>query len=229
MMRKAFAGIVVGVALLAGQGIAQESPRPKPRPEVLTPASAPNPAATAPQARPALGPETDAPERIGATMNAPVGEPVTAAAPAPARDPNRGAVSNLPLPRYVTLKTNEGNARRGPGLTHRIDWVFTRAGMPLKITAEHGHWRRVEDAEGIGGWVHYSLLSGVRSAIVKADMLDVLASPRPDGQILFRAEAGVIGRILECADDWCRIAVEGEKGWAPAAALWGVDLGEVIE
>jgi SH3-like domain-containing protein len=60
-------------------------------------------------------------------------------------------------------------------------------------------------------------------------MLDVLGSPRPDGQISFRAEAGVIARILECANDWCRIAVEGEKGWAPAAALWGVDPEEVIE
>ena len=28
-------------------------------------------------------------------------------------DPNRGAVTNLPLPRYDTLKTGEGNARRG--------------------------------------------------------------------------------------------------------------------
>ncbi len=231
MMRKAFAGIVAGVALLAGQSLAQESARPKPRPEVLMSASAQRPAAVAPQARPALGPEFDAPERIGATMNAPVGQPVAAAAPdpAPLRDPNRGAVSNLPLPRYVTLKTNEGNARRGPGLTHRIDWVFTRAGMPLKVTAEHGHWRRIEDAEGIGGWVHYSLLSGVRSALVKADMMDVFGMPRPDGQIIFRAEAGVIARIQECANDWCRIAVDGERGWAPAAALWGVDPGEVVE
>lgn len=229
MMRKAFAGIVAGVAMLAGQGVSQESPRPKPRPEVLMPVSAPRPATVAPPVRPALGPETDAPERLDAAMNAPVGVPAATVAPTPARDPNRGAVSNLPLPRYVTLKTSEGNARRGPGLTHRIDWVFTRAGMPLKITAEHGHWRRVEDAEGLGGWVHYSLLSGVRSAIVKADMLDILGSPRPDGQISFRAEAGVIARILECANDWCRIAVEGEKGWAPAAALWGVDPEEVIE
>lgn len=145
------------------------------------------------------------------------------------RDPGRGQVTNLPLPRYVTLKTNEGNARRGPGLTHRIDWVFTRAGMPLKITAEYGHWRRIEDADGIGGWVHYSLLSGVRSVLVKADLLDIFSAPRPDASVLFRAEGGVIAKILECANDWCRITVEGEKGWSPAAALWGVDPGEVLE
>ena len=80
-----------------------------------------------------------------------------------ARDPGRGAVTNLPLPRYVSLKGGEGNARRGPSLSHRIDWVFRHAGMPLRVTAEFGHWRRVEDQDGAGGWVHYSLLSGVRT------------------------------------------------------------------
>ena len=65
-----------------------------------------------------------------------------------------GSVTNLPLPRYVSMKASEGNARRGPSLSHRIDWVFKRRHMPLRITAEHGHWRRVEDRDGMGGWVH---------------------------------------------------------------------------
>ena len=95
------------------------------------------------------------------------------AMPASARDPapatghvtgvSTGPVTNLPMPRFVSMKASEGNVRRGPSLTHRIDWVFQRRDMPLRITAEHGHWRRVEDRDGLGGWVHYSLLSGTRS------------------------------------------------------------------
>jgi SH3-like domain-containing protein len=50
----------------------------------------------------------------------------------------------------VSLKTDEGNARRGPALDQRIDWVFVREDMPLRITAEYGHWRRVEDREAKG-------------------------------------------------------------------------------
>lgn len=232
-LARAVTGSVAVGALLAGS-VWAETARPKQRPDVLVPASAQGAAQTTPQQRPALTPNFTAPARdIGPAPGAPEGNVAATALAtpkvAPLRDPNRGAVTNLPLPRYVTLKTNEGNARRGPGLTHRIDWVLTRAGMPLKITAEHGHWRRIEDAEGIGGWVHYSLLSGVRSVMVKADLLDVLYTPRPDGQIAFRAESGVIAHILECAQGWCRISVEGEKGWAPAAALWGVDPGEIVE
>ncbi len=144
-------------------------------------------------------------------------------------EPERGAVTNLPLPRYVTLKTNEGNARRGPGLTHRIDWVFSRAGMPLRVTAEYENWRRIEDADGMGGWVHYSLLSGSRSVLVTEPLLDLRATPLPDGAVVLRAEAGVIARVQECRPDWCRLTIDGEKGWAPKASLWGVDPGEAFE
>lgn len=146
-----------------------------------------------------------------------------------APDPTRGAVTHLPLPRYVSLKTNEGNARRGPGLTHRIDWVFKRAGMPLRVTAEYENWRRVEDAEGAGGWVHYALLSGSRSALITVPMLELRTLPQPDAPVVLRAEAGVIGKLLECRAEWCRMVISGEKGWAVKAALWGADPGDIFD
>jgi len=158
--------------------------------------------------------------------------PAPAAAPQPAkpkRDTSKGAVTNLPIPRYVSLKGNEGNARRGPSLGHRIDWVFTTAGMPLRVTAEHENWRRVEDAEGMGGWVHYALLSGVRSALVTADLADFHLQPNADTATVFQAERGVVGRLVECLPDWCRLNVQGEKGWVEKTAIWGVDPAEVLQ
>jgi SH3-like domain-containing protein len=149
--------------------------------------------------------------------------------PAPAPDVNRGAVTNLPLPRFVSLKTNEGNARRGPGLTHRIDWVFTRTGMPLRVTAEYENWRRIEDAEGAGGWVHYTMLSGARTVLVTVNMINVLDAPDDAAMVNFQAEAGVVGRVQECTSEWCRIAVDGERGWVRKSALWGVEAGELVE
>ncbi|MES2814402.1 MAG: SH3 domain-containing protein [Pseudomonadota bacterium] len=143
--------------------------------------------------------------------------------------PDIGCVTNLPLPRYVSLKGSEGNARRGPGLTHRIDWVFTRAGMPLKITAEFENWRRVEDFEGAGGWVHYSLLSGVRSALVTLDMAELHDAPEDGSTVVAQAELGVIGRILECSPTWCRVSLEGTRGWIRKTAIWGVRDDELVE
>jgi SH3-like domain-containing protein len=143
------------------------------------------------------------------------------------RDPTKGAVTNLPIPRFVTLKGSEGNARRGPGLTHRIDWVFTREGMPLKITAEYENWRRVEDADGAGGWVHYSLLSGVRSVLISQDMAEAFGQPDTQSDVLYQSELGVVGKLLQCLPDWCRVAVDGEKGWIRKSSLWGVDAAEI--
>jgi SH3-like domain-containing protein len=156
-------------------------------------------------------------------------QPVQAAASERPRDPARGAVTNLPLPRYVTLKGSEGNARRGPSLTHRIDWTFTLSGMPLKITAEHENWRRVEDADGVGGWVHYALLSGTRSVLVTEDMAEFRQAPELAAPVVLQAEYGVVARLLECSAEWCRLSAEGTRGWVRKTALWGVEPGEIIE
>ncbi|SFT55128.1 SH3-like domain-containing protein [Sedimentitalea nanhaiensis] len=134
----------------------------------------------------------------------------------------RGPVTNLPMPRYVSMKANEGNVRRGPSLTHRIDWVFKRRDMPLQITAENGHWRRVRDRDGAGGWVHYALLSGVRTVLVEKDMLPVRARPDPQSPLNAAFELGVIARLGECIPDWCRISAGGYRGWAEKRSLWGV-------
>ncbi|GGF63001.1 MULTISPECIES: SH3 domain-containing protein [Mameliella] len=142
---------------------------------------------------------------------------------------DRGPVTNLPLPRFVSLKASEGNVRRGPSLTHRIDWVYKRRGMPLEITAEHGHWRRVRDRDGAGGWVHYSLLSGARTVIVEQDMLSLYRRPDPDSVVVARLELGVIARLGDCGPDWCRLTADGYRGWVDKTALWGVGLEEIRE
>lgn len=139
----------------------------------------------------------------------------------------RGQVTNLPIPRYVSVKTSEANVRRGPGLTHRIDWVFTRKDMPVEITAEYEHWRRVRDRDGAGGWVHYSLLSGARTVIVDQDLLDLFARPDPAAPVKARLEMGVIARLEECKPEWCRLSAGGYRGWARKTSLWGVAPDEI--
>lgn len=141
----------------------------------------------------------------------------------------RGPVTNLPMPRFVSLKTGEGNVRRGPSLTHRIDWVFKRRGMPLEIVGEFGHWRQVQDRDGVGGWVHYTLLSGARTGLVQTDLAPLFARPDAGSMLEAHLEAGVIVGIDECAVQWCKIRVEGLKGWMDKSVLWGVRPDEVFD
>ncbi|WP_082181841.1 SH3 domain-containing protein [Aestuariivita boseongensis] len=144
-----------------------------------------------------------------------------------AEEVTRGPVTNLPIPRYVSMKAAEGNVRRGPSLSHRIDWVFTRRDMPLRVTAEHGHWRRVQDRDGQGGWVHYALLSGARTVLVERDMLTLHARPDNASPVVAALEAGVIARLGQCEPGWCRLTAGGFRGWAETDALWGVIPGEI--
>ena len=138
----------------------------------------------------------------------------------------RGPVTNQPLPRYVSLKGEEGNARRGPSLTHRIDWVFTRRGMPLQVVGEFGNWRQVRDRDGAGGWMHHILLSRARTVIVQEDLAALHSAPDADAPVRARAEAGVIARLGPCRDGFCRISVGRLRGWTAMSALWGVDDGD---
>lgn len=140
-----------------------------------------------------------------------------------------GPVTNLPLPRFVSLKASEANIRRGPSLSHRIDWIYQRRDMPLQVVAEYGNWRRVVDRDGVGGWVHYVMLSGTRTVIIDAELQPLFARPDYNSPQQALLEMGVIAGIDECQIDWCRLRADGYRGWAPKTALWGVNADEILE
>ena len=83
-------------------------------------------------------------------------------------------------------------------------------------------WRLVEDPDGARGWVVSRLLSPDRGAIVigkgLAPMREAAAESAP---ALWSAEPGVVGRLGDCADGWCRFDVNGREGWVRAERLWG--------
>ena len=146
------------------------------------------------------------------------------------------ADSGLPLPRFVTLKGDEVNVRAGPGRRYPINWVFLRQAMPVEVVAEFDTWRKIRDFEGIEGWVHQSLLSGRRGALVLgSDIRDLRLDPDPAAPVVARAEPGVIGRLLRCPTDsvpengWCYIDIAGYRGWMPRGDLWGVYSGEEVD
>ena len=145
----------------------------------------------------------------------------------PLQASERGSQTNLPIPRFVSLKTDTGNVRRGPSLNHRIDWVFKRRNMPLKVIDEYGHWRRVTDRDDEGGWVHHSLLSGTRTVIIQDDLMPIYARADPSTLVNAHLQAGVVARLRKCTREWCQISVDGYRGWAIKTGLWGVEADEL--
>ena len=127
------------------------------------------------------------------------------------------------VPRFVSLRADKVNVRAGPGVQYPIAWVFLRRGLPVEVVAEFELWRKVRDGDGAEGWVHRSLLSGKRSAVVRGKTISVLYTDAdPSSVPVARAEPGVVADLLTCIESWCRIEAVGIRGWIARAQLWGV-------
>ena len=60
--------------------------------------------------------------------------------------------SGLPVPRFVSLKSDEANLRTGPGREYPVIWQYRKKGVPLLVEAEFGVWRKVVDHDATSGW-----------------------------------------------------------------------------
>jgi SH3-like domain-containing protein len=157
-----------------------------------------------------------------------------APAPAQAEDEPSGAVSGLPVPRFVSLKADKVNLRAGPTRDHDVTWVFTRAGLPVEITAESENWRRIRDSEGTEGWVYHSLLSSRRTALVapwskKDESFSLHQSGDANARVTAQLQPGVLGSVKSCDKKWCRIFGDGFDGYIEQERLWGVYPNEAVE
>jgi SH3-like domain-containing protein len=144
-----------------------------------------------------------------------------------------GSASGLPVPRYVSLKPDKVNVRGGPTRTHDITWQYTRAGLPVEITAESDNWRRIRDWEGAEGWVYHSMLSGRRSAVVTAkdkdELVPLYAKADAAAAVIARLQSGVLAAVKQCTGSWCRIIGAGFDGWIAQERVWGVYPNEKVE
>ena len=147
--------------------------------------------------------------------------------------------TGLPVPRYVSLKTDRVNLREGPSKDHRTAWVFQRAGLPVEITAEFEVWRRIRDAGGTEGWVLHSLLSGRRTALVMpwaknaVEPLSLFDRQDDKGIVVAQLQPNVITSVKGCTGGWCRVSIAQPgrdiSGFIRQDRLWGVYPNEKLE
>jgi len=127
------------------------------------------------------------------------------------------------LPRFVTLKSNNINARSGPNKRHPIEWTYTRKGEPVEILAEYEHWRKIRDYYGHGGWVHSSMLSPQRSVIINAkSAIYLFYNPDEQSYKIAQLMPEVRCGLLQEKHEWCKIKCEQYVGWIQKQHLFGV-------
>ena len=139
--------------------------------------------------------------------------------------------SGLPLPRFVSIKSDAANVRRGPGPDFPLLWQYQRRNLPLEVVAEYDDWRRVRDHQGEEGWMNAPLLSGARTVIVRrsAHAVTLRAAPDATGGVVALVQPGVVGTLEACKGDWCEVEVGRYDGWLPRNQIWGVYFFEFSE
>ncbi|QDK32754.1 MULTISPECIES: SH3 domain-containing protein [Sphingomonadaceae] len=137
-----------------------------------------------------------------------------AAAPAGAEDDK--------VPYWASIDADLANLRVGPGESYRIDWVYRRPHLPVKVIRREGPWRFVEDPDGTQGWMRDLLLSRQRAAMVRSKApVEMHAEPSRTSPMLWRIESGVVGVLGDCKNGWCPFDVAGHKGFVEQEQLWG--------
>lgn len=136
--------------------------------------------------------------------------------------------SGLPVPRFVSLKSDEVNVRVGPGKRYPIKYVYRLNQLPVKIVEEFAHWRKIADFEGTSGWVHKGMVDGKRTAMIIGGMQNLYADPTTESRVVLRAKEKVIGNLLSCEPDWCKLEINKQSGWIRKADLWGATREEVF-
>jgi SH3-like domain-containing protein len=133
------------------------------------------------------------------------------------------SISGFCVPRYVSLKRGEVDARKGPGKDYPTVWVYHVRSLPVQIVAETTDWRRVCDPDGGAAWVHRSMIDGRRTVLVEgAQPLALRAKPDAAAPVAGLINARALASLDRCEGDWCKIKTSGVSGWAAGASLWGV-------
>lgn len=154
----------------------------------------------------------------------------TGVPPAAAQPPPLVQTSGLPVPRYVSLKSDRVHVRQGPGTEYKVLWVYRRAGLPVEVIREFDGWRQIRDAEGTTGWVLQSLVSGRRTVLImpwetktaNPAPLVLRADDRDNARAVAIIEPGVLATVRSCDGAWCYLSIGEHRGYFEQKRLWGV-------
>lgn len=126
------------------------------------------------------------------------------------------------MPYWASMRAEEVNMRVGPSEEYKIEWVYERQRLPVKVIRVREGWRLIRDPDGAQGWVVARLLNPERTALVVGEGLAPMRDASSENaRLLWNLEPGVIGKLGKCSQDWCQLDVEGHKGWVRQSRLWG--------
>jgi SH3-like domain-containing protein len=97
--------------------------------------------------------------------------------------------------------------------------------MPVLVFSEYGQWRQVKLCDGTAGWLHKSVLSGKKTAMLRCEAI-LWNEPSESSRRVAQLGQHVVVSVIKKKKKWTKVVVtaaDGDKftGWLQTKDLWG--------
>ena len=122
---------------------------------------------------------------------------------------------------FLTLKYNKVKVRQGPSFEYPVKFIYKKKYLPIKVINSKDNFKKIIDLKNNDGWIHVSQLTKKKSAINIYNLSIIYKKPNIYSQPMAKLEKGKIVIVKKCKEDWCKIVIDGYKGWIFKNYLWG--------
>jgi SH3-like domain-containing protein len=123
-------------------------------------------------------------------------------------------------PRYASIKKEKAYSRYNASFDAPLEWIYQKKNLPILIIRERDNWREIRDIDGSVSWMHVSMISNKRTFINKQDQN--LLKYKDNNIVNAVVKSGVVGKIINCDEIFCKVKIKNYKGWVEKKYLWGI-------
>ena len=124
-------------------------------------------------------------------------------------------------PKYASLKKEKTFSRHNASFDAGIEWIYQKKNLPILIINEHDNWREIIDIDGSDTWMHISNISKKKTFINKKNQ-NLLKYKDNSNIVNAIVKKGVVGKIINCDEIFCKVKIKSYKGWVEKKNLWGI-------
>jgi SH3-like domain-containing protein len=122
---------------------------------------------------------------------------------------------------FIALKSNETNVRAGPGKNFPIVHIYKLRYMPLRVLGRYDGWLKIIDMDNDSGWISEGLSLKLKTIITIKSSQFLYRNSSQISYPTHRVEKNVVGKLLECGEQRCKVKIGKIKGWLNRSDIWG--------
>ena len=123
-------------------------------------------------------------------------------------------------PKYASIKKEKAYSRHNASFDAPLEWIYQKKNLPILIIRERDNWREIRDIDGDISWMHVSMISNKRTFINREDQN--LLKYKNNNIVNAIVKKGVVGKIINCDEVFCKVKIKKYKGWVEKKYLWGI-------